>query len=180
MKRKIANRPGWGRVVRKRYEQSYVDDGIFRGYIAILRLDEVREPLRVTYGESDTVCIADDGYAWLMLFPADANYSLTVMADAGGRVVQWYFDIIQSMELNSEGIPVIYDWYLDLVLLPNRALYVLDEDEWREAMLQGELSEKDGAEAAAALNDLKRRIECGEHEWVGRTEHYFGLFGTEA
>jgi hypothetical protein len=67
---KYADRPGWARIVNKRYRQHYVDTAEFKGMLSILYLDEVRQPLHVQYG-AKRVSIVDNGYIWLQNFPME-------------------------------------------------------------------------------------------------------------
>jgi predicted RNA-binding protein associated with RNAse of E/G family len=139
MKQKQANRPNWGRIIEKRYYQEYVKDGFFEGYLTFLLLDKVAEPLTVKYGRHE-ICIVDHGYSWLMFFPKNQLYSLTVMINHKYEILQWYFDMIQSMELSPEGIPLINDMYLDLVYLPNGKLVVKDINELHTALMDGSIT----------------------------------------
>lgn len=86
MKKKYANRPDWSRIIEKRYDQKYIKDETFDGYLSCLYLDKVRQPLVVTY-DKEQVCIVDDGYKWLMLFPMKKHFSLTVMINNSTKIV---------------------------------------------------------------------------------------------
>lgn len=174
MKTKIADRPNWSRIIRKRYFQQYVRDDSFEGHLSFLFLDEVKDPLRVKYGSRE-VCIVDHNYVWMMFFPVNKPYSLTVMVDRDHNVVQWYFDIIKSIQLTNEGVPVIEDLFLDLVVLPNGELYLLDEDELAAALENKEIDETDFMLASEAMKDLRTRIDQGRNELINKTETYLKL-----
>ncbi|MEF3301678.1 DUF402 domain-containing protein [Paenibacillus sp. GYB003] len=171
MKRKIADRPNWTRIVRKRYYQEDVRDDVFEGKLALLRLDEVREPLYVTYGEH-RVCIVDHGHAWLMFFPEHGRYSLTVMLDRNNNVLQSYFDIVRSIQTTEDGIPVIEDLYLDLVVLPSGQYFILDEDELAAALAEGAIDEQLFHRATNELEMLRVSIAGGEHELIANMRRY--------
>lgn len=142
MKQKHANRPNWQRIIEKRYAQEYIQNDHFEGDVSYLLLDRVQEPLMVSYA-GEEVCIADHGFTWLMFFPKNHFYSLTVILDEKDEVVQWYYDVIKSIEYSKEGIPIINDLYLDLVYLPDGKIYMLDEDELDEALEEGVISQAD-------------------------------------
>lgn len=50
MKIKYANRPDWKRIIEKTYKCILIEEQDFRGYIAYLSLDQVRDPMWVTHG----------------------------------------------------------------------------------------------------------------------------------
>lgn len=151
MKQKQADRPNWQRIIEKRYFQEYIQDECFEGDVSFLFLDKVRQPLMVNYDGEET-CIVNDGYCWLMFFPKDDLFSLTVVLNEENKIVQGYFDIIKEMEYSATGIPIIHDLYLDIVCLPDGRLFILDEDELIEALEQGAISLED-------FNIAKREME---------------------
>ncbi|WP_051620302.1 DUF402 domain-containing protein [Paenibacillus sp. UNC451MF] len=174
MKQKIANRPNWTRILKKRYDQQYINDEVFEGYMSCLYLDQVREPLSVQYAD-DNVCIVDHGYSWIMLFPRDSHHSVTIMLDSKDQVLQWYFDMTWLTELNDEGVPVIHDLYLDLVQLPNGNHYVLDEEELLEALHEGVINEETYEIAVQEIEVLKQSLEKGDNKYILNTEKYIKL-----
>lgn len=171
MKRKIADRPNWARIIQKRYYQEFIQDDVFEGHVSLLFLDQVREPVHVKYGSRE-VCIVDHRYWWLMFFPENASYCLTVMIDGNMEIKQWYFDIVRSIQFTEEGVPVIEDLYLDVVVLPNGEHYILDEDELIAAYEEGEIDKNDYTLAKDALENLRVSIECKENLLINHTERY--------
>jgi len=160
VKRKLADRPNWSRILKKEYRQTYRNDSSFRGYITSLSLLEVREPLYVKY-ENEEICIADDGYLWVMHFPDGMNYSTTTTIDRQGKVVQWYFDVIRGQGVTDEGIPYIDDLYLDLVYLPDGRIFILDEDELEEARSNGHIKPYEYELAYQTLKEIIDSIKTG-------------------
>jgi predicted RNA-binding protein associated with RNAse of E/G family len=154
MKRKHADRPGWSRINRKSFEVKYIETNDFTGYIAILKLEEVREPLWVTYNE-EKVCIVDNDYTWVQYFPSDTHYVVTKMLDSKGQPVQWYIDICLQQGIDEKGIPWFDDLYVDIVVLANRKAFVLDEDELEEALKSGDISH---SEFRLALKETQKLI----------------------
>lgn len=152
MKRKYADRRDWARIERKSYAQSFVNDDRFQGYVTMVTLEKVREPLIVTYGARE-VRIVDDGYRWMLHVPVDGAYAVTTTFDRSGEVVQWYFDIVKSTGLGADGIPYIDDLYLDVVLLPDGSHYVLDVDELEEALANKQITD---VEFQAAHETMKQ------------------------
>ncbi|MCJ8013573.1 DUF402 domain-containing protein [Paenibacillus sp. KQZ6P-2] len=171
MKQKQADRPNWGRIIEKRYFQEYISDEYFDGYITYLLLDKVKEPLTVTY-ELERFCIADNGYSWIMLFPTGKPYSLTIMINQKYEVLQWYFDMIQSIGLTNEGVPYMNDMYLDYILIPNGQLITKDVDELESALSEGLITKDDYDKTKLEGEFLRRSIIEGSNEVLKNTEKY--------
>lgn len=140
MFRRYGNRSDWKRIIKREYAQSYVETTEFTGYITLLNLLEVTEPLWVQYGEK-RVCIVDVNYMWLQHFPIGKNYSVTTMFDANGEIVQWYIDICYEVGIEND-VPWMDDLILDIVVLPTGEIIQLDEDELEEALESGCINQK--------------------------------------
>ena len=139
LKRRYGNRPGWKRIIDKDYAQSYMETVEFKGYVSLLKINNVTEPLNVQYKDKK-VCIVDDGYIWLQHFPTDVHHSLTTMFNSKGEVVQWYVDICYRNGIEND-VPFMEDLYLDIVVLPDGEIIQLDGDELEEALIKGKISE---------------------------------------
>ncbi|MFS1511587.1 DUF402 domain-containing protein [Chengkuizengella sp. SCS-71B] len=61
----------------------------FEGYITLINITQVAEPLSVKHGEKD-ICIVDNGYMWLQQFPLKEKHSVKTMFNSNGEIVQWY------------------------------------------------------------------------------------------
>ncbi|WP_036689368.1 DUF402 domain-containing protein [Paucisalibacillus globulus] len=132
LKRKFGNHQDWQRITKRRYAQEYLDTDNFTGYVTLIDMVKVSEPLHVSYGERE-VCLVDDGYMWLRQFPFGNNHTVTTTFDQKGNIVQWYIDICQPYEVEN-GVPIIDDLFLDIVILPTGEVFLLDEDELEEAL----------------------------------------------
>ena len=135
LKRKYGDRSEWQRIKKREYAQIFMEKDEFTGYITLLHLVQVTEPLWVKYAE-ENVCIVDDGYMWLQHFPSGKNYSLTTMFNTKGEVVQWYIDICNEIGIE-HNIPWWDDLFLDIIILPTGEIVQLDEDELEEALIKG-------------------------------------------
>ncbi|MDI2588320.1 DUF402 domain-containing protein [Psychrobacillus sp. NEAU-3TGS] len=140
MFRKYGDRSDWKRIIQREYAQSYVESKDFTGYISLLNLLQVTEPLWVQYGEKK-ICIVDNAYTWLQHFPLGRNYSVTTMFDAMGEIVQWYIDICHEVGLENN-IPWMDDLILDIVVLPSGEVFQLDEEELEEALESGSINQE--------------------------------------
>lgn len=135
LKRKYGNRLNWNRILKSDYQQTFHHDKDFKGYITLLNIKEVREPLVVKNGEKE-VCIVNKGFSWLQHFPIGKKYSVTTMFDDEGDIVQWYIDICNEIGLEND-IPWMDDLYLDIVVFTTGEIILLDEDELVEALTIG-------------------------------------------
>lgn len=159
MKRKRADRgDGWKRISKHRFVLQASETEAFQGYVSLLYFDEVREPLWVPYA-GQSICIVDDGYSWLQIFPQGARHAATVMFNAQGEAVQWYVDICKRAFIDEQGVLWYDDLYLDIIFLPGDKIELIDVDELDEALEQGVISDDEynlaWNEASALLTQLK-------------------------
>lgn len=149
-------------MLQRRFYLSHLDTPEFRGDVALLCLDAVRDPLWVGLGQR-RLCIVDDGFSWLQHFPVDEpHYALTTMFDAQGRVVQWYFDLCRAHGVGARGIPWYDDLYLDIVIAPPDGPVLLDADELADALRDGEIAPADHDLAWREARRLLATLERGE------------------
>ncbi|MFJ7971125.1 DUF402 domain-containing protein [Psychrobacillus sp. NPDC096389] len=159
MLRKYGNRSNWKRIIQREYTQQYIETKDFTGYVTLLILIKVTEPLLVQYGKK-RICIVDNNYMWLQHFPVGKNYSVTTMFDANGEIVQWYIDICYEIGMENN-IPWMDGLILDIVVLPTGEIIQLDEEELEEAFESGSITQEmyDLAreKATRITKDLKER-----------------------
>ena len=160
MKRKFADRSDWQRILQRRFGVQYVETEAFVGYVSLLCLDEVREPLWLELPDR-RVCIVDNGFTWLQQFPTGVHHLVTSIFDAEGRVIEWYIDICKQHGVTAEGIPWYDDLYLDLGVFPSGQINILDEDELDDALQQGIISQADHDLAWRETKRLLQEIEQG-------------------
>lgn len=136
MKRKYGDRSDWKRVLDREYVQSYLETDNFKGYLSLLKITKVNEPLYVKYAD-ENICIVNDGYLWLQQFPSDKHHSVTTMFDEKGQIVQWYIDICATNGVSEDNVPWMDDLFLDIVVLPSGEVIQKDSEELNEALLNG-------------------------------------------
>ena len=161
VKRKFADRADWRRVTGRRFSVSQRDTPEFCGYLTLLCIDEVLEPL---YLEEPALrhCVADRGFSWLQHFPTDASYTLTTMFDAQGSVVQWYIDICRRHGVDERGIPWFDGLYLDVVVTPEGRVQPLDAEELEEALESAAICREDYEFAWRAAEAVLAALDQGE------------------
>jgi predicted RNA-binding protein associated with RNAse of E/G family len=168
MKYKYANRADWKRVVEREYKQMYVEEDEFTGHITLFILKKVREQLFVTVDKKEPFCVADDGYMWLQYFPLGRNHSMTAMYNSRGEITQWYFDVAREPKLTEEGIPYFADLYLDVVVLPSKEVFLLDEDELQEALDYGVITVDEYDLAKREAEELMKSVRDDKNELIHR------------
>ncbi|MBS4536672.1 DUF402 domain-containing protein [Clostridium sp. D2Q-14] len=103
VERKFADRPGWSRIIEKEFKTTYFNERDFKGWVSLLKLNKVANPLIKRMGEKE-ICIVDNAYIWLQHYPEDKNYCITTMYDNNFKIVQWYFDITKNVGINEDCI----------------------------------------------------------------------------
>lgn len=157
LKRKHGDRSEWNRVLKRQYTQKFLNTNGFKGYVTLLHIYKVTEPLFVNY-EEKSVCIVDDGYTWLQHFPSNEHYSLTTMFDANGEVVQWYIDITNENGVENN-LPYMDDLFLDIIVLPSGEVIQKDADELEEALTKGMINQAKYQLAWAEAEKINQQIE---------------------
>ena len=171
VKRKFANRPDWRRVLDKSFFLTYVDNAYFNGYVSVMKLHKVKNPLIINMFGRD-YRLADDGYTWLQLQPVGKNHCITVMYNENNEIVQWYFDITRYNGIGQDGIPFFDDLYLDVVVLSTGEVLLLDEDELKDALIRGEITGKEYEMAYAEAKSLMSLAETSKEELEALSNKY--------
>ena len=135
MKRRYANK------VKGEYSQKRIDEEFFKGYVAFVKIKDVQNPLVVNDGEKD-VCIKDNDYKWIEVYPDNEHYAVTIMFDNNDNLIEWYFDIAKEIGIENN-IPYEDDLYVDIVITPNGRKEILDEEELMDALNNNEITQKD-------------------------------------
>ena len=167
LKRRYGDRSEWKRLLDKEYTQALIDTEGFKGYVTLIKVNKVTEPLYVKY-KDQKICIVNDGYIWLQHFPTNEQHSLTTMFDSNGEVVQWYIDICERNGVENK-IPWVDDLFIDIVVLPDGEIIRLDEDELEEALLNGTISNELHEIACTETKRLQELIENGKFTLMGLT-----------
>jgi predicted RNA-binding protein associated with RNAse of E/G family len=169
LKKKYGDRSDWKRVIKKAYAQAHIITAEFTGYITLLRIDQVTEPLFVQYGNKK-ICIVDNGYMWLQHFPIGNFHSVTTMFDSTGHIVQWYIDICQGNDIDERNVPCFDDLYLDIIVLPTGEVIQKDSNELEEALSQGIISNLSYNQAWVETHRLTELIKAGNFELLSLSE----------
>ena len=136
------------------YKQIRLDNKYLHGYVCYLKFKKLKEPLIVDYNNKK-ICIKDNEYEWIMVYPDNAKYAITIMFDNKENLIEWYFDISFNVGIEN-GIPYEDDLYLDLVITPKGKKIILDEDELLDAKNRDLITENDVKSAYDTLNYLEK------------------------
>ena len=176
LKRKYGERPDWSRISKKKYAQTYLETDEFKGYITLLHMVQLTEPLFVQYDKKE-VCVANEGYSWLQQFPADQHHSVTTMFNEEGNVIQWYIDICLRNGCE-DGKPWMDDLYLDIILFPTGEIIIKDTDELEDAYKSGIIHKELYDLAWKEVNRINRMLCTGDFPLVQlASEHKTQLMG---
>lgn len=135
--RKLERTP-WKKVSDREY--SWCDCPEINGVSALIRINEIDKPLIRTYDDGEPVKIMAKDCYWIQFAPRGEQWWLTCMLDENGAFKHAYFDVTGSNHINGTK-SWFYDLYLDVVIKKNGSCYLLDEDELKEALDGGEISE---------------------------------------
>lgn len=113
--------------------------------------------LETPWMESGTI-IAEPGYTWVTRWEAGKPYIITKFLNAEGELAGVYCDISRPVEREEDGF-TFDDMYLDVWMVPGQEPVILDEDELKEAVQSGYITQAEAEralEVALALsNELK-------------------------
>ncbi|CAN5738614.1 DUF402 domain-containing protein [soil metagenome] len=174
-RRKYADRTRWVRVLERSFAVKRLETTEFNGFVTRLNLLKVLEPLFVT-SVGQRLCIADAGYTWLQHFPDNSRYCVTTVLNPAGEVVHFYIDIADKTGVSDEGIPWWDDVYLDVLAVPGVGSEIIDEDDLKEGLAQGVISEEDAERARAEADRLKSLIDKGEFPLLDLAPKHVELF----
>ncbi|MBS8263630.1 DUF402 domain-containing protein [Mesobacillus boroniphilus] len=168
LKRKYGDRADWLRVVQREFIQDFFDEEGFKGYVTLLMVIKITEPLYVLYRDK-RVCIVDEGYTWLQHFPEGARHSVTTMFNSKGEVVQWYIDICLQNGIDN-GRPWMDDLFLDIIILPTGEVFNKDTEELELALSSGIIAEEQFNIAISEADTIKKQIEANEFDLLHLTK----------
>lgn len=156
IKRKFGDRSDWNRILDKDYSQVYFLTEEFRGYITLLTIKKVTDPLW-TFHDTNEICVLDEDYIWLQHFPENEHHSITTIFDKNGEIVQWYIDICLKNDIENN-TPYMDDLFLDIILLPSGKVIEKDKDEIEKALSSGIISQDHYEMAWKEFNKLCTQI----------------------
>ena len=156
------------------YKQIRIEEPFFKGYACLIKFSHIEKPLIVNY-KGNNVCIKDNDYEWIAVYPDGKKYAITIMYDNHNNLIEWYFDISKEVGLE-DGIPYEDDLYLDMVIAPNGEEIILDEDELLQAKEDGLITKKDVDSAYQTLKELEHKYVENFNDLVKFTNYLLSRF----
>lgn len=140
MKRKYLDGSNWAWLAERSYKWMYIE-GEWQGYISLVKMGEVSRKLKTHYNPS--ICLCDDGYKGIIFLPDHETWCVTAIYDRNNEIVEWYFDITKTNGVDERGIPYFEDLYLDVIVAPDFSVYLIDEDELKEAVEEKKITQEE-------------------------------------
>ena len=159
------------------YKQIRIDEDFFKGYACFIKLQNIENPLIVNNGKKQ-ICIRDNDYEWIEVYPENGNYVITIMFDNNNNLIEWYFDVSKNIGLEN-GIPYEDDLYLDMIITPDGEKIVIDEDELIEALKKEDITQEDFDEAYQTLRYLDNKYVNQLDELIKLTNYMCDVFKTK-
>lgn len=101
--------------------------------------------LETPWTESGTI-IAEPGYTWVTRWETGKPYIITKFLNAEGELAGVYCDISRPVERVGDEF-TFDDMYLDVWMTPGQEPVMLDEDELKEAVQAGYITQKEAEQA---------------------------------
>ena len=156
------------------WKQIKINEDFFKGYACFLKIQNIEKPL-IVYNGKENVCIKDNDYEWIEVYPNNGKYAFTIMFDDKGNLIEWYFDIAKKIGIKN-GIPYEDDLYLDMVITPEGEEFLLDEDELIDALNKGDITKEDIDEAYKSLKHLEEKYASNYDYLLELTNYLYGMF----
>ena len=131
-------------------------------YIVAKKIIEIKEPFIV----SDGRCLIDKGYYIIEVIPIKENYTMRVFFNDKKERLEYYFDITKENGMDeTSNIPYYDDLYLD-VTVGGESIYILDEDELKEALDKMKITKEDYNMAIATKDKLIESIKNKSNQYM--------------
>lgn len=170
MKRKFADKYVGERVKNAKQKIINVNEQNFIGDIYFYNFIEVENKMILPNGK----CILDNNYKWLEFYDYNSKVKLTAIYDEKNKIVEWYFDIAKQIG-KENGIPFEDDLYLDVVVTPEGKILLLDEDELKEALDNGKITDIEYNEAYNEANKLIEKLSKAKEKLKEFSDKYLNI-----
>lgn len=148
--------------IEDNYSLIEINEHFLKGYVVYLKHQNVEKPLIVNNGKNN-ICIKDNNYEWIEVYPTNDKYAITIMYDDNGNLIEWYFDIAKKIGIEN-GIPYEDDLYLDMVITSDGEKIILDEEELLDARKNGIITQEDVDTAYRVLKELENKYVINNDE----------------
>lgn len=143
-------------VDEKKYKYMYIDEEDYKGHLGQIHIIEAHQPPK-ELGEG-YIERASSGCKWLEFYPENSNVAMTVCFNKENKILQWYFDIINSVGIEGNN-PYFEDLYLDITITPENKIELLDEDEIESALESKDITKEQYDMAYKTAKELMKKID---------------------
>ena len=170
MKIKKLNDVYMNEVEKKKIVKVYDDK--LKSYITIKYVIKMKDKC-TTFINGRKVTVLDKDYAILEYTPTDLNYNVRVFIDNNDKILEYYFDVVNKIEINNNDI-YYEDLYLDVIYHTKNANgccgYVLlsDEKELIDAYKNKDISKKQFNMAYSVALKLMDELKNKTNKFVKR------------
>ena len=174
VKHRSMKRDDWKRILDKTYISRDFDN-----YVAgLIIMNDVKEDLIISYPYGQKT-IVKKNYKWLEVAYKNKNYFATSMFDENNELLEIYFDINKGNKFDDINNPEFDDMFLDVVLDNSGLVYVLDEDELKEAYEQKEITKKEYLQAIKDKDELYEYLVENKEEILKEYQRLFTIMYQE-
>lgn len=162
MKRRYAEPKNHKSIVEYDFNTDYIDTDEYSGYVSIIKIKKVKEEWFVPRDDGKQECILANGYYWLIFHPDNQKFAITALYNENKEIVEWYFDMVKNISTEN-GMPYMDDLYLDLVITKSGEIYILDENELKQAIEEKDITDLDYKLAHDTLDMLLNKFDNGKN-----------------
>jgi len=119
-------------------------------------------------------CLVDNNYKWLEFYDYNSKIKLSAFYDENDRIVEWYFDIARKIGKEDE-FPYEDDMYLDVLVTDIGEIFLLDEDELKDALDRMQITKIEFENAYKEAYQLMDRLQSKKQELQEFTDKYLKI-----
>jgi predicted RNA-binding protein associated with RNAse of E/G family len=97
MRKRLADMPDNKIIIKKEFSFQKIDSNEFKGTACLIHILEAKYKWNVKGKNREDICILDNNYKWIELYPENENYALTAMFNKKNELIQLYFDVVKSI-----------------------------------------------------------------------------------
>lgn len=157
-----------------KYKNINVKEEYFAGDIYFYHFTEGVNKFVIPNGK----CILDNNYKWLEFYDYNSKAKLTAFYDGNNEIIEWYFDIARKIG-KENGLPYEDDMYLDVIVTDNGEIFLLDEDELKEALDKNQITKAEFENAYKEAYQLMDRLQGKKQELQSFTDKYLRMMLEE-
>lgn len=131
-------------------------------YLSVKKILKIKKPFILESG----LCIIDNNYYIVEVLPKNENYAMRVYFNDRKERLEYYFDISLNNGLDEKSkIPYYDDLYTDITVT-QEVIEVLDEDELKEALDTGKITNEEYDLANKTRDKLLESIKEGNNKYM--------------